>query len=140
MVIGVARSEGFRLRVEKTVTRAPGEDKPLPGLIIRGNKATVADEDIATVTQLLDACCSLGARGLAGKVCSRFVHKLGGIVNHYNWIDSDAMQSNVARQAEISWPDVYRRDPCLSLKCHCTPLKGVPAQLPDIGFCGVARS
>jgi hypothetical protein len=137
-ILGAARSEGFRVRADKTLIRKPGEDKPLPGLIIRGGHPTVSDEDLSTVTRLLDACLALGPCGLARKVCPRFTYKLRGIVNHYSWIDEEAMRSNCARHIAVRWPGEYRREPCLSLKCHCTPLRGVSAEPPRIGYCGVS--
>jgi hypothetical protein len=122
-MLGIGRSEGFRVRAHKTLKRAPDEDKPLPGLIIRGGEITVYDEDYDRVSRMLDACLALGPDGLARKVCDRFVRKLSGTVNHYAWIDPIRMAGSRRKLAKIQWPPEYVRASCWSPKCHCTPLR-----------------
>ncbi len=121
-ILRAATSEGFRVRAEKTFVGAPGDDKPLPGLIIREGEVLPYDEDLERVGRCLDACLALKEAGLSRKICSRFVHKLRGIINHYTWINTTCMRANRKKFETIPWPAEYAREPCWSPKCHCTPV------------------
>ena len=122
-ILRIATSEGFRLRADKTEVRSPGEDKPLPGVLVRDGKITLYDEDFDRASRLLDACLGLGPSGLSRRVCNRFRDKLRGVVNHFGWIDRERMEGNRRKFGKIRWPDDYERAPCWSPKCHCTPLR-----------------
>jgi Reverse transcriptase (RNA-dependent DNA polymerase) len=118
----IAVTEGFRVRSEKTQLTRPAEDKPLPGLIIRQGRPTISDDDLRGVKSLVERCSQLGNTGIAERVCCRFRSRLGGLVNHYTWIDKEAMEQTVAACAELCWPKAYARDPCWSPQCHCSVL------------------
>lgn len=117
----IARTAGFKVRAEKTVVAAPSDDKPLPGLIIRGGKPTVSDDDLASVRATVLRCAALGADGLARRVCNRYRSSLRGVVNHYAWIDAELMASTVDQFEDISWPETHHRSTCLSGRCFCSP-------------------
>jgi len=129
-ILRIATSEGFRVRADKTEVRSPGEDKPLPGVLVRAGKITIYDEDFDRASRLLDACLGLGACGLSRRVCNRFCYKLRGIVNHFAWIDPERMRGNRRKFEKIRWPEDYDRTACWSPKCHCTPVQsGLPLLL-----------
>ncbi len=118
----IARTEGFKLRAKKTLIATPSEDKSLPGLIVRGGKPTVNNEDLETVCAIVTRCHDLGPQGLARQVCGRYISSVRGMVNHYAWIDRKLMQTTLTRFAEIRWPSTYDRPHCLSNRCYCSIL------------------
>jgi hypothetical protein len=118
-ILRIAVTEGFRVRTAKTVVTEPGQDKPLPGVVVRGGRITVYDEDLASVTSTVDNCLAIGADGLAKRTCARFKDKLQGRVHHYNWIDAERLAKNFGRFNSISWPSEHRRSSCLGPHCHC---------------------
>ena len=115
----IVKTEGFRIRASKTQLVPPNEDKPLPGLIVRKGHATVCDDDLANITRIVERCVALGETGLANRVCHRYPQHLRGVVNHYAWIDSDAMSEAANLFAQIDWPEKHNRHQCLSPKCYC---------------------
>lgn len=118
-LIGIVRAEGFRVRVAKSVICRPGEDKPLPGVVIKRQRITVADEDRVEVERIVRRCQTMGIDGLKARVCSRFRSRLKGMLKHYAWIDRNAMEAAADLFDCIMWPAEYSREPCSTLSCHC---------------------
>jgi hypothetical protein len=118
-ILKIAVTEGFRVRREKTVITEPGQDKPLPGVIIRSGRVTLYDEDFTAISATVENCLSMGTSGLAKCACSRFNDKLQGRVHHYHWIDAERMKEHRQSCLKIRWPAYHKRSPCLGPHCHC---------------------
>jgi RNA-directed DNA polymerase len=118
-VTRIIQNEGFRLRSEKTIIVRPAVEKRLPGLVVRDQAITVADDDYSAVESLIERCLSFSEGTLSSRVCGRYIHRLNGLVNHYSWVDPKRMSSLCKKFSAIKWPEEYRRAPCLTAECHC---------------------
>lgn len=118
-LIRIIKTEGFSVRTDKSVVCRPGVDKPLPGLVVRMARIVIADEDYDCVAQRVQTCRELGTQGISRRVCPRFRRRLEGMVNHYKWVDNEAMEEIATTFSLINWPHHYCRTACMGPSCHC---------------------
>jgi hypothetical protein len=115
----IVRSEGFRLRGEKTIRRPPGKPKVLPGVMVLDEKITVLPHALSAALRVVAKALHLGHQGLSSFVCPRLRAKLAGIVYQLIWIDQEVTDELLKQFRGIDWPSSYSQRPCRESKCAC---------------------